>query len=143
MDYVLPCNLPNFQQNAPDGAGWKVDKSAGHQMTWRNESTGESIVCPAIWYNLPASDYAKGLRFNAARSDECAAHKDSEGKPWSLSDAERNRQQARRLRAMALLCDRKPDIPAGNIDFRGLDDPTTPRDVEAATVAAIEAEDSL
>lgn len=137
--YILPCNLPNFQQSAPRGDDWRHIPSAVHQMTWANEKTGETVVCPSIWYNLPAADYAKGLRYNAERNDECAAYKDKEGKPWSADEAARNRQQARRLRAMALLCDRNPNAPAGSIDFRGLSDPSTPRDIEAATVEAIEA----
>lgn len=144
MAYVLPCNLPNFQQSAPRGDGWRLvdneDPRHVAALTWHNAETGESIVCPSIWYNAPASSYARSLRYSAERSDECAARKDEEGKPWSASEAEHFRRQARRLRAMAMLCDRSPDAPAGSIDFRGLSDPTTPRNVEDSTVAAIEAE---
>lgn len=144
MTYILPCNLPNFRQSAPRGAEWRfVEEGNPHraaQVTWRNIQTGETVVCPAIWYNLPGSRYAKSLRYNAERSDECAAHKEAEGKPWSAGEVLHLRRQARRLRAMALLCGRSPDAPASHIDFRGLDDPTTPRDVEDSTVAAIEAE---
>jgi len=144
MGYVLPCDLPNFQQSAPRGEGWQlvpnVDPRHETALTWRNAETGESVVCPAIWYNAPASSYATGLRFSAARSDESAARVEAEGKPWSANEAEHMRRQARRLRAMALLCDRSPAAPAGAIDFRGLSDPMTSRDVEDSTVAAIEAE---
>lgn len=138
--YVLFCNLPNFQQSAPRGDEWRVDPDAARQMTWRNQETGETIVCPSIWYNLPAASYAEELRFNAYRNDECAAFKDSEGKPWSKSDAAYNRHQARRLRAMALLCDRAPHAAAGSIDFRGLSDPTTPRETEIRMIEEIEKE---
>lgn len=137
--YVLPCNLPNFQQSAPRGDEWRVDPSASHQMTWKNQDTGETIVCPSIWYNLPAESYAKDLRYNAERNDECAAYKDTEGKPWSNGEAERSRHQARRLRAMALLCDRNPHVAAGSIDFRGLSDPITPRETEVEIIQDIEA----
>ena len=41
---------------------------------------------------------------------------------------------------MALLCDRSDAARAGDVDFRRLSDPTFPRDQEAETVAAIEAE---
>lgn len=142
MAYVLPCNLPNFQQSAPRGDGWELvsndDPRHIAALTWRNATTGESIVCPSIWYNAPARIYAIGLRYNAERSGESAAHKDAEGKPWSAREADHMRRQARRLRAMAMLCDRSPDVPAGSVDFRGLSDPTIPRDAEDSTVAAIE-----
>lgn len=144
MSYVLPCNRPEFRQGVPSGGNWRLagDGEPQHPggINWINADTGEHVFCPAIWYNLPAASYAKSLRYGAERSDECAAHKEAEGKPWSARDAAQNRRQARRLRAMAMLCDRSPDIPASHIDFRGLDDPTTPRDVEDSTVAAIELE---
>jgi len=154
MVYVLPCNLPNFQQSAPRGDEWKfVDEGSPHgagQVTWRNVDTGETIICPAIWYTFPAKRYAATLRWNADRSEENALRKLQEDvpetlrnlKPWDITEAEQMRRQARRLRAMAMLCDRNPDAPAGAIDFRGLSDPITPRDVEDSTVAAIEAEAS-
>lgn len=138
--YVLPCNLPNFQQSAPRGDEWRVEPNASHQMTWKNQKTGETIICPSIWYNLPASEYAKGLRWNAERSDECAAYQDTAGKPWSKGEAESYRLQARRLRAMAMLCDRNPHVAAGAIDFRGLSDPTTPRETEIRVIEEIERE---
>ncbi|TPI86407.1 hypothetical protein [Mesorhizobium sp. B2-8-9] len=142
--YILACNLPNFQQSAPRGDAWKLapndDPRHVSALTWNNAETGESIVCPSIWYNAPAASYARSLRYGAERNDECAAYKATENKPWSAREAEANRHQARRLRAMALLCDRTPDAPAGSIDFRGLSDPTTPHDIETATIAAIEAE---
>ncbi|AMX93681.1 MULTISPECIES: hypothetical protein [Mesorhizobium] len=141
--YILPCNLPNFDQSAPRGEGWRIASNDEPQhagvLTWLNPATGESVVCPSIWYNLPAVRYAVSLRYDAERNDESAVRKDSEGMAWSAGEAVRSRRQARRLRAMALLCDRNPAIPAGNIDFRGLSDPITPPDVELATVEAIEA----
>lgn len=140
--YVLPCNLPNFQQNAPKGEGWKLvpneDPRHGAALTWRHDETGKTIVCPSIWYNAPASSYAKALRFNADRSDESATYKDGEGKPWSAGEARHMRQQARRLRAMAALCDRAPDNPAGAINFHGLSDPLTSRDRELLIIESIE-----
>lgn len=141
--YTLPCDLPNFQQSAPRGDGWQIapnhDPRHDSALTWQNSATGESIVCPAIWYNAPASSYAATLRYNAESSDRSAARMEADSKSWSASDAEHMRRQARRLRAMAMLCDRNPTVPAGAIDMRGLSNPGTPRDVEAATVEAIEA----
>lgn len=144
MCYVLPCNRPEFRQGVLSGDGWRLARDGETQhpggLNWYNDATGEHVLVPAIWYNLPGSRYAETLRYNAARSDECAAHKEVEGKAWSAGEAAQNRRQARRLRAMAMLCDRSPGLPAGHIDFRGLNDPTTPHDVEDSTVAAIEAE---
>lgn len=152
MAYVLPCNLPNFQQSAPRGPEWQfVEEGSPHragQVTWRNVETGETIVCPAVWYTFPGSRYAATLRWNAERSEESARRKLQEDvpeslrtvKPWDIHDAADMRRQARRLRAMAMICDRSPDAPAGSIDFRGLSDPSTPRDVEIATIEAIERE---
>lgn len=128
MIYILPCNRPEFRQSVPKGEGWRLarDGETLHPggLNWYNDASREHVLVPAIWYNLPASDYAKGLRFYAESNDECAAFKDREGKPWSAGDAARNRQQAKRLRAMAMLCDRLPGSPAGSIDFRGLSDPS-------------------
>lgn len=90
-----------------------------------------------MWYNLTPAQYAESLRYYAKRSDESAAHRRAEGKPWSRHDAERMERQARRLRAMAILCDRSAAKRAGGIDFQRLSDPTLDRETEAATVAAI------
>lgn len=144
MAYVLPCNRPEFRQGVPKGDGWRLARDGEPQhpggVNWINDATGEHVLAPAIWYNLPGSRYAESLRYNADRSDECADRKEAEGAPWSAGEVEHFRRQARRLRAMALLCDRHPDIPASHIEFRGLSDPTTPRHVEDSTVARIEAE---
>ncbi|MBX4911446.1 hypothetical protein HJA82_29470 [Rhizobium bangladeshense] len=91
------------------------------------------------WYNLTPAEYAKGLRYNADRQDECARRKDDEGKPWSAHDAARSRRQARRLRAMAKLCDLSQEERAGKVDFRRLHDPTVPIEEEDRVVAEIEA----
>lgn len=90
-----------------------------------------------MWYDLTPADYAKGLRYGAERSDESAARRLAEGKPWSPHDAAYMRRQARRLRAMAMLCDRSTATRAGDVDFRRLNDPSVPREQEDATVAEI------
>lgn len=92
-----------------------------------------------MWYDLAPRDYAKGLRFKADRSDECAACRLAESKPWSPGEAMHFTRQARRLRAMALLCDRSEAATAGDMDFRGLHDPTLPREEEDRVIAEIEA----
>lgn len=91
----------------------------------------------AVWYDMPPADYAESLRYGAARSDESAARQRAEGKPWSEHEARHMERQARRLRAMALLCDRSPADRAGAVDMRRLSDPTLDRETEAATVAEI------
>lgn len=145
MPYHAAYQHPNFSQSAPRGPNWarvaaaKDGNNYSGAAVFINSKTGEEAACPAgIWYNLPPADYAKGLRFNAERNDDCAAHKDREGKPWSAGEAGRNRHQARRLRAMALLCDRSGALTAGEVNFLGLTDPGTPRDREEQTCAAIE-----
>lgn len=104
------------------------------------------------WYNLTPAQYAEGLRYNAKRNEEratrldqeaCMAREDSSRPFYSrkeeLADnAAFARRQARRLRAMATLCDLSAAERAGKVDFRRLDDPTCPRDLEDATVAEIE-----
>lgn len=91
-----------------------------------------------MWYDMTPASYAEGLRLSAIGSDECAARKATEGKPWSAYDADFYRRQARRLRAMALLCDRSTAARAGEIDFRRLSDPTHSREDEDRVVAEIE-----
>lgn len=93
---------------------------------------------PGAWYDQPPAGYAKGLRYGADRSDECARRKREEGKPWSAYDAERFERQARRLRAMALLCERSTATRAGDVDFLGMSDPTRTREAEDAAIAQAE-----
>jgi hypothetical protein len=146
MTYTPLCNLPNFQQGVPSAGTWKCAGSFNGGLRWDDLETRKTVLVPHIWYNSPGSSYAETLRWNAARSEENARRKLQEDvpeslrklEPWDRIGAEDMRRQARRLLAMAMLCDRFPDMPASHIDFRGLHDPTTPRDVEAATVEAIE-----
>jgi hypothetical protein len=148
MAYVMPCMLPNFRQSVPSDGEWRICDASRHsgQNEWQNVATGETVIVPAIWYNAPASSYARTLRFNAEGSEQSAKRKRQEDvpaslrnlKPWDIRDAERFEHQARRLRAMAALCDRNPTVPAGRIDFRGLKDPTTPNDAELTVIEAIE-----
>lgn len=93
----------------------------------------------SAWYDLSPAAYAKGLRYSADRSDETAAHHIATGKPWSSHEADRYRRQARRLRAMALLCDRSTATRAGDVDFLGMKDPSQSREAESAAIAKAEA----
>lgn len=142
MPYVAPCDLPNFRQSVPSEGTWRLVPNGDprHQanLTWENAETGETVVVPHIWYNSRASAYAASLRYGAEISDENAKRQEQEGKPWSRMEADRMRRQSRRLRAMATLCDRNPDLPSSRIDFRGLSNPITPTDAEIAIVEAIE-----
>lgn len=91
-----------------------------------------------IWYDQHPHDYAKYLEFCAERSDANAARYEAEGKPWSAYEIDRARRQARRLRAMALLCMRSEATRAGNVDFLRLSDPTLTREEEGAIVRKME-----
>lgn len=91
-----------------------------------------------IWYDLHPSGYAKGLRYNAERADERVKRYLAEGKPWSAQEAEKSARTARRLRAMAILCDKSTATRAGDIDFLGLHDPSLSRGDEDAAIAKIE-----
>lgn len=90
------------------------------------------------WYDLQPEEYAKSLRYGADRQEECAKFKDKENKPWSAHEATINRKIARRLRAMAILCDQSNASRAGNIDFRLLNDPTISSEYEERIVTEIE-----
>lgn len=85
------------------------------------------------------AEYAKGLRYGAERSDASAARMQADSKPWSPYEVAYFKRAARRLRAMAALCDRSTCSCAGGVDFRRLNDPTIPREVEDAVVLEIEA----
>lgn len=141
MRHIPDYLLPNFCQCLPAGNWRLIEKSDPRysgRHEWENLDDGSTLVVPAIWYNLAASVYAVSLRWNADRNEEFARNVETEGKPWSRSQAESQRHQARRLRAIATLCDREPTQPAGHVDFRGLSDPTTSREMEIATIEAIE-----
>lgn len=91
-----------------------------------------------MWYNQSPASYATALRYSAERSDRGAARRRAEGKPWSEGDAIHLERQARRLRAMALLCDRSSAARAGDVDFLGLDNPSQSREAEDAAVLKAE-----
>lgn len=103
-------------------------------------SMKDSNITPKFgnWYDIHPLEYAKGLEYSAARSDECAIRQETEGKPWSAYEADRYRRQARRLRAMVLLCKNTTEVRAGRVDFLGLSDPTRSREEEDAAVAIAE-----
>lgn len=90
-------------------------------------------------YNAPAQRHAATLRFYANRAMEAAKARRSEGKSWSEGDAERFEHQARRLLAMAALCNASPDVQVKNVDFQRLDDPTLSVDEETVIIENIEA----
>lgn len=93
------------------------------------------------WYDLPPPGYARGLRYHAERSDETATRIEGGGKSWSAGDADRYRRQARRLRAMALLCDASPAARAGEVDFLGMTNPSQSLVDEMDAVAKAERRD--
>lgn len=76
-----------------------------------------------MWYDASPAEYAKTLLYGAERSERSARHYDTEGKPWSPREAEYMRRQARRLRAMATLCEASKATRAGDVDFLGMSDP--------------------
>lgn len=90
------------------------------------------------WYDLEPIEYARGLEYRADRSDESARRQRAQGKPWSEQEAQRYERQARRLRAMALLCVRSTATRAGDVDFLGMSDPTQTPEAEAAAIAKAE-----
>lgn len=95
-----------------------------------------------MWYDSTPAEHAKWLRFRAAENDASEARwrARQSKEPWAAGEADFFRGQARRLRAMALLCERStaPRVGGGGVDFRGLSDPTQPLGVRDAVVAEIE-----
>jgi hypothetical protein len=92
-----------------------------------------------MWYNLTPSEYAVTLHWYAARSDEGADAQDKLDVSWGPRTAERLRHQARRLRAMAMLCERSVLSQAGDVDFHDLHSPALTREQEVAIIEEIEA----
>jgi len=140
VTYAAAYQHPNFAQALPVGPAWEYVGCECGCLLYRDLSSGAQALVPAIWYNLPPADYAKTLRFNAERSDECAAHRRKEAKPWATHEAATFERQARRLRAMALLCDRSPAPCAGQVEFLGLNDPSQSREAEAMAIEHAEAQ---
>lgn len=93
----------------------------------------------AMWYDLTPANYAKGLRFNADRCDQQAEHHRNDSRAWSPYEEERAVRNARRLRAMAILCDVATVDRAGEVDFLGMQCPAQTREEEDAAVACAEA----
>lgn len=92
-----------------------------------------------MWYDLTPAKYAEGLLWNAQRCDESAAYKRTEGRPWSEGEAQRSERNAKRLRAMAMLCAISTAERVGNVDFLDMDNPAQTREAEAAAIAKAEA----
>lgn len=90
------------------------------------------------WYDLPPADYARGLRYRAEASEGCASHWSKQDGALATQYAERYRHQARRLRAMATLCDRSDAHRAGDVDFHDLGDPTMAHEIEEEIIREIE-----
>lgn len=91
-----------------------------------------------MWYEQSPSSYAKGLRYGADRSDESAKRYDVSTDRYAPREAIWMRAQARRLRAMALLCDESNALTAGDIDFHNLHDPSVPKLKEWKIILHIE-----
>lgn len=91
-----------------------------------------------------ARDHARALRYQAGRSEAAAAEKRAHPRnAWSHSDAEDLEHSAKRMRAMALLCDMAPaDTPSGRIDYRGLDRSDLGYRREGEIIAQVEAEEA-
>lgn len=92
-----------------------------------------------MWYDLPPSEYAKSLRYGAKRCEEQAKRHAAESKPWSAHEAARSLHAARRLQAMAMLCDKSTADAAGDVDFLGMNDASQPEAEEAHAIALAEA----
>lgn len=86
------------------------------------------------WYLNTPSAYATGLRYNADRSDECATYQERRADSYAAVLANRYRRQAKRLRAMAHLCDISAAETAGDIDFFGMMDPSQSEADEDAAI---------
>lgn len=92
-----------------------------------------------MWYDQTPANYAKGLRWDADRNDERAAHHRTQNEPWSPGDVVFAMRAARRLRAMAILCDHSTEERAGGVDMLGMDRPEQTREDEDRAVATAEA----
>jgi len=86
------------------------------------------------WYDRTPAERAKGLRYAADESERCAKFLASIGD----DRAERYVRQARRLRAMAILCDHSKATKAAHVDFLGMTEPSQTREQEDKAVAKAE-----
>lgn len=93
----------------------------------------------SAWYDLRPEDYARRLRFNAERARECAARQREEGGRNAEWFAQNYEHSARRCEAMARLCMTQRDKPrAGDVDFRGLNNPKLSQEQEESIIRQIE-----
>jgi len=99
-----------------------------------------------MWYDMPPKEYAKSCRYSAERSDASATRIRAEiqatwrDKPPLRGEDEAKYfdRQARRCRAMALLCENSDAKRAGDVDFKGLDRPEQNLDIQLKVIKAIE-----
>ena len=91
-------------------------------------------------YDLPPAEMARALRSNAQDNLDLAKKKSRSQDEWIRKDAPKSERTARRLNAMAMLCDMSTAATYGGVQMRGLDDASQPKAVEDLVVAQIEAE---
>jgi hypothetical protein len=96
-------------------------------------------VIPSAWYNLTPAEYAEKLRYRAERSEETARRKREEKETCWQQDETFFKRQARRLRAMALICDHSAETRVGLVDFWGLNNPSRSLEEECAAIERAEA----
>ena len=66
--YIAPYQQPDFAQGRSHGPEWQPIEAQWGCLRFRNTDTGETVTCPAIWYNLTVEDHCKSLRYGI----ECA-----------------------------------------------------------------------
>ena len=91
-----------------------------------------------LWYDTPPKEYAKLYHAAARRSKESAARQQAEAKPWSEGEIKNFVRQARRLRAMALLCENSEAKRVGDVYFMGLDRPDFGPEIELEIIEVVE-----
>ena len=99
-----------------------------------------------MWYDSPPKEYAKSCRYSAERSDASAARIragmrcTTRDKPPLRGEDEARYfdRQARRCRAMALLCENSDATRAGDVNFMGLDRPEQNLDEQLRVIKLIE-----
>lgn len=79
------------------------------------------------WYDLTPAQYATSLRWRADRNywlaEQLAEYYAGKDEYWLRCRSDQLRRAARRLRAMAILCDHSPAARAGDVDFLGMSRP--------------------
>ena len=83
MNYVPAYKRPDFVQCREHGPEWVPMESEGGCLRFRNTITGQTVSCPAIWYNQTVEADCSYLTYCIDRTRERRRYWESSPDKWA------------------------------------------------------------